>query len=408
MLELHLQRTDDLLTITLGEKSASVSFADVAPTVKTWERIYEDATAYGRNLFEQTFRDDQLRTTLANLPANERLLLVAADPLVAAIPWEYLRDQNDKLLASRLNFVRGIPAAQRHDGFTFASPLEIVAIPVSPVDDQHVLNVEREWKHLVEAVSSINPPKSLILKRMRPPTRAQMGYALSRQGTSIVHFMGHSTSRDGKAFLDFEDARACTHLVDAADFADSLNARVFLVVLNSCLSAAVSTTTPGTVTAFGNIAHERARRGFPYALGMQFELPDAAALVLSPALYGCLLQGYTVEEAVMQTRLVLAEPGKLPNPHWLAGIPVLYTSLRTPAAPLELTTGQPTIQPDPERLQKTCDLTALPPAEHFVGRGNEISAVLDALLSPQARGFVLLHGLGGIGKTSLARGSRAR
>src|SRR5260221_13710793 len=103
MLELHLQRTGDLLTFTLGEKSTSVSFADVAPTVKTWERIYEDAIAYGRKLFEQTFRDEQLRTTLANLPANERLLLVADDPLVAAIPWEYLRDQNDKLLASRLN-----------------------------------------------------------------------------------------------------------------------------------------------------------------------------------------------------------------------------------------------------------------------------------------------------------------
>ena len=48
--------------------------------------------AYGRDLFEKTFRAEQLRTRLASLPANERLLLVADDPLVASIPWEYLRD----------------------------------------------------------------------------------------------------------------------------------------------------------------------------------------------------------------------------------------------------------------------------------------------------------------------------
>ena len=82
---------------------------------------------------------------------------------------------------------------------------------------------------------------------------------------------------------------------------------------------------------------------------------------------------------------------------------MLYTSLRTPAPPLQLTVGQPAIQPDPEQLERTCDLTALPPAEHFLGRGNEISQALDVLLAPNAQGFVLLHGLGGIGKTATAR-----
>jgi tetratricopeptide (TPR) repeat protein len=397
MPEMHLQRTDDTLTVTFGEKSTSLPLADVALNATTWERIYEDAAAYGKDLFEKTFRDEALRTMLADLPANERLLLVAEDPLVAAIPWEYLRDQNNKLLASRLNFVRGLPEARRRGDFSFVDPLEILAIPVSPVDEPRVLNVEREWKNLVESITLDTSPKSLILKRVRPPTRTQLERSLGRRCTSIIHFMGHSTSHDEKALLAFEDARGRSHLVDASDFGDSLNAQVFLVVPNSCLSAIVAT------TEFGNIAHSLVHRGFPYALGMQFILPDQAALVLSQALYEFLLQGNSVEDAVTHTRRSLEEPGKLPNPSWLAGIPVLYTSLRTPAPPLELTAGQPTIQPDPERLQKTCDLTALPPAEHFVGRARELSEVLDALLAPGARGFVLLHGLGGIGKTALAR-----
>ncbi len=59
---------------------------------------------------------------------------------------------------------------------------------------------------------------------------------------------------------------------------------------------------------------------------------------------------------------------------------------------IKLHTGQPTISPDPERLEATCDLTALPQAVHFVGRGKEISTALEKLLAPAARGFVLLHG----------------
>ena len=397
MLELHLQRSGSTLDVILGEYKSSFSLTDVALNATTWEDIYDDAVAYGRELFDKTFRDEQIHTMLANLPTNERLLLVADDPLIAAIPWEYLRDQNNKLLASRLNFVRAIPEAQRRESFSFAGPLEIIAIPSSPVDEPRVLNVEREWKNLVEAVSTATPPKSLTLKRVRPPTRSQLERSLGRQCTSIIHFMGHSTSHDGKAFLAFEDARARSHLIDAADFADSLNSRVFLVVLNSCLSAVVAP------TEFGNIARALVQRGVPYALGMQFILPDDAAQVLSDALYDFLLRGHGVEEAVMHSRRTLEEPSKLVNPAWLTGIPVLYTCLPASAPPFDLETGKPIIQPDIERLQKICDLAALPQAARFVGRNAEISEVLDALLSHRPADFVVLHGLGGIGKTSLAR-----
>jgi tetratricopeptide (TPR) repeat protein len=403
MLELCLQRTGDHLTVALGEHSATFPLAEIVPGASNWQRIYDDAVAYGRDLFDHTFRDEPMRALLANLPANERLVLVAEDPLIANIPWEYLRDQNGKLLAARLNVVRSLPEERRRESFSMAGPLEIVAIPVSPVDEQRVLNTEREWRDLVKAVTVTSPPKSLTLKRVRPPTLTQMERSPGRQGTSIIHFMGHSASRDGKAFLVFEDARARSYLVDAADFADSLHRQVLLVVLNSCLSATVSSTESGTVTEFGNIARMLVDKGVPYALGMQFIVPDTAALVLSRTLYDFLLQQQSVEEAVMHTRRALEEPGKLPNPHWLAGIPVLYTSLRTPAPPLELATEHPAIQPDPVQLEHTCDLIALPPADHFLGRGNEISQALDELLASGAQGFVLLHGLGGIGKTATAR-----
>ena len=398
MPELVLQHTADILEVTFGGHQSTVPWADVAPHAATSQRIYDDAVAFGKALFELVFPDGSLRTALNSLRANERLLLVIDDPLVAAIPWEYLRDSQGKLLASRLTLVRAASEAHHNEALDFTRPLHIVAVPVSPVDDPRPLDTEGEWQRVVSAVSKQG--KSLTLTRVRPPTLDLLERRLTSERMTLVHFMGHSDSRDGKGLLVFEDARARSHLIEAADFAETLAAtNIFLVVLNSCRSAIA-----WDWTTFGNIARGLVREGVPYALGMQFVLPDDAALALSQALYDFLLQGRSIEEAVRRTRRTLERNTALRKTAWLAGIPVLYTSLREhPAGPLQLPDGQPTIQPDPERVLKTCDLTALPQATHFVGRSAEISQALDALLAYGSRDFVVLHGLGGIGKTSLAR-----
>lgn len=397
MVELLLQRAGDQMRVQFGDYQDTVSLSESVLASNPWMHIYKDAVDYGKKLFDTIFPQEEMRSLLASLPRDERLLLVAEDPFLAAIPWEYLRDQEGKLLAARLPLVRGLPENKRRDELVLNRPLEIIAVPVSPVDNNLVLNVENEWNNLINAVKQTNPLQKLTLKRVRPPTRSQLEQAQNRQKQSIIHFMGHGASIDGKTFLAFEDAHARTHLVDAADFAASLEQGVCLVILNSCLSATV------VPTEFGNIARVLVERGIPYVLGMQSTIPDDAALVLSERLYGFLLQGYGIEEAVTRVRRALEEPGKLAYPELLAGIPVLYTNLRIPASPFELPQGKPIIQPDPDHLQKNCNLAALPLAPHFLGRSQEIKQALGILLAPAAKGFVLLHGLGGIGKTSLAR-----
>src|SRR5258708_37825312 len=120
MPDLVLQRTGDTLELPLGEYHSAVSWADIALHETTGQCIYDDAAKYGRDLFGKTFRQDDVRTLLATLPTK--------------------------------------------DNFTFTGSLELIAIPVSPVDDPHVLNTEREWKNLVEAVTVTNPLKSLTKK----------------------------------------------------------------------------------------------------------------------------------------------------------------------------------------------------------------------------------------------------
>ena len=143
--------------------------------------------------------------------------------------------------------------------------------------------------------------------------------------------------------------------------------------------------------------------GVPYALGMQFSLPDDAALAITKSLYDYLLNGRSIEEAARLMRADIEDNARLHNTQWLAGVPVLYTSLREPAPALQLETGQPTLIPDPERLTQTLDLSALSTPQHFFGRADDISETLAALQDTSQRGFVVLHGLGGIGKTTLAR-----
>jgi CHAT domain-containing protein len=240
MLELRLRRTQSTLTVTLGEHTTSIPLESLLPTPSLWQHIYEDAATYGRNLFEQTFPDDPIKTLLTELPTRERLLLIADDQEIAQIPWEYLRDPNNKLLASRLTLVRSVSSPHPTSAYKPSGPLEIIAIPSSPIDEVIHLNVEQEWRHLVKVVTSLSPSKALTLKRLRPPTRSTLSSSLSRQGSSIVHFMGHGTQHEGKTYLGFEDARGRRHLVDVADLVDTLNTQVFLVILNSCLSATVT------------------------------------------------------------------------------------------------------------------------------------------------------------------------
>jgi tetratricopeptide (TPR) repeat protein len=396
MMELVLQRTGSQILVKLGDTEATAALADLVLTESTWQQIHDDAQTYGRRLFQALFSAEQQRMLLAFASTNNRLLLVAEDPLLAAVPWEYLRDQQGKLLASRVPLVRGLPAAQRQGKHSVNEPLEILAVAASPTDTERLMDSEVEWRKLITAITTTVPSRTLTLKRVRPPTREQLKHFQSHQGTTIIHFMGHGICQEGKNFLVFEDMQARSQKVDIVDFVDTLAKRIFLVVLDSCLSAAVGS---GNL---GNLAGSLVQHGIPYALVKQYNLPDDATSMLNETLYSSLLQSRSLEETVMHLRRALEEPSMLAHGHWLAGVPVLYTSLQESGPVLELTSGPAVVEPNPRQLEQTHKLSALSQAPYFIGRQEEIAEAGDVLLAPEAQGFVLLRGLGGIGKTSLA------
>jgi len=402
MPELHLQHVGEQLSITLGEYTSTVVWANIASW--TPEEVFKDAKFYGHTLFEQITGNADLRTALMGLRKNERLVLVAEQPEVAAVPWEYLRfpvnsQLDGLLLATRYNLVRGVIQNCR-DRMELTSTLTIVIIPVSPIDELRVLNTEHEWQNLTEAIR--RQERVLQLIRVRPPTLGAMKRELNAKGTKIVQFMGHSKVEDDKGVLSFEDEVGRSKSIGAVLFANALDKQTFIVILNSCDSAVSSnaSNTQDIPSQLSNIAQSVVREGVPYALGMQFELPNSAAYKISEFLYESLLQERDIEEAVCDMRSKLEQNAMLTNASWLAGVPTLYTNMREPMAAFRLSRGEPLIFPN--LITETRDITALSPVEHFTGRSEQISEALTILLNTSVRGFVVLHGLGGIGKTALA------
>ena len=347
-----------------------------------------DPVTYGQAVYQALFPPDTpTRKRLESDP--DLILLVTSDEELEAIPWEYAYGPNGFVVLD-YPFVRGLPALQRIDTPMLDGGLHIVAVPSNPLDKGvPSLDIEGEWVRLKEVIQEV--PRATILDRVRPPTLEQLRRLVANQRNRIVHFMGHGGQQEAGAILFFENQHGGVAPTTAKDFTRRVKGTVFLVVLNACVSA-----TPGP-TEFSNLAAALAQQKAPYVLGMRFSVADDDARTFSRVLYSELARGSTVEEAVMQSRLALADSN--PNP-WVVGVPVLYTALKTPAAGFDSTVGTPIINEHQPRM----DVGVLTRAEGaFQGRINELKELGYHLTGDQRPSLLTIHGGGGQGKTALAR-----
>jgi tetratricopeptide (TPR) repeat protein len=213
---------------------------------------------------------------------------------------------------------------------------------------------------------------------------------VANQRNRVVHFMGHGGQHQTGAILCFEKENGALHRVTAREFVMRVRGSVFLVTLNACVSA-----TPGS-TNFSNLAAALVRQKTPYALGMRLSIHDDDARSFSRSFYSELASGVSVEEALFQARLTLANSPR----SWVIGVPVLYTALTTPAAGFTSIEGASTVK----EHQPPIEATALPRAEGaFQGRIDELKQLGDLLTGDHRPRLVTIHGAGGQGKTALAR-----
>jgi tetratricopeptide (TPR) repeat protein len=372
-----------------GQDSHTFDLSAISPlTFSETQDHPADPIHYGTMLYHALFRSETLASqSLAAAP--ERIVLVASDPSLDAIAWEYLYGPTG-FLVQECHVVRALPPEQRIQPVTLNTGLHIVAIPSNPLSSRvAALNIDAEWQRLTEMVNAL--PFALTLERTRPPTLKQLRTILVGQHSWVVHFMGHGGQQSDGAILSFEKDNGDLDLVEAKDFAFCVRGTTFLVTLNACDSAA-----PGD-TSLSNLASTLVRQKIPYALGMRFRIPDPDALLFSRTFYTDLVSGSSVEEALLQARLTLARESPRP---WVVGVPVLYTSLATPTAGFVRKEGRPIVLEHQPRKE----VSALPRAEGlFQGRREDLLHLGTVLTGDNRPRILTLHGGGGQGKTALAR-----
>ncbi|RDE48755.1 MAG: CHAT domain-containing protein [Candidatus Accumulibacter meliphilus] len=179
--------------------------------------------------------------------------------------------------------------------------------------------------------------------------------------------------------------------------------RIPIAVLNACQSAMIN---EQAEDAFASVATALLRAGVRSVVAMGYSLYVSGAKQFLPAFYRQLFLTGSVAEATRGGRqAMLAHPqrrGEIELQDWL--VPVLYQQ-----DPLQLEfakqvrTGQPAPEPEPEsKIPKAAQVEASGAPHGVIGRD---SAVLELeRASRRAPAGLLLHGLGGVGKTTLARG----
>jgi len=383
------------------------------------QRIERGLGRWGLQLYDALFTVPDNRALLSQLlasPEPRRLTIATRDPALLRLPWELLTDDAGSL-AQRLSVRRQLEEPKEVKPVLAQLPLRILYI-VSRPSGAGFIDPRLTAKALLDALEPLGA--NVRVDFCRPPTVERMEEMLSiRQEAGdpydIVHFDGHGnfSQEEQVGVLYFEEpavafGRAAADPVSAIDLGDLLASySIRLVLLEACRTATVSPT-----TVFGSVAPSLIDAGVGSVLAMSHTVHVEATRVLMDCFYRELVQGATIDEAVSAARKALRDnPSRwlkagpdgrtielqdwfLPHLYYRAGEEALVPSSAHPGA--EGTSGDGHRSP---ATREEAGAFPPPPQFGFRGRARELH-VLERRF--QAERGLVLHAMGGMGKTALA------
>jgi hypothetical protein len=390
------------------------------PNTLRAERVLHELREWGTEAFRALFSSAEAVRVLAAEQATGyadlNLRVQSNAPGVLSWPWEALRDPQAHVVAITCHIERRLAdvlPVQRASGVAASSALNILMVTARPFRGD--VSYRAVTRPLMETIAAGKLRANVHV--LRPPTFANLCEHLrERKGHyHVLHFDGHGDFGQGPAgggavpggrvmfggpqgVLVFEDEKHGADHVSADTLSGLLlECGVPLVVPNACRSATVE---PGADDPFASVAAALVRAGVPSVVAMTYSLTVSGAKLFVPAFYGELLGSRAVAGATRAGRQAMfADKTR----RWAAGtfeledsmIPVLYNQRAVPlavaATEAEQEDERPPL-PDEVLEQDPCG---------FIGRDAELLDLERAMLGNAPA--ILLTGLGGVGKTTLAK-----
>ncbi len=345
---------------------------------------------------------------LAAKDGEKLLTIVSQDPAVLALPWELLRTPRGSLVLVDVSIRRQFPNTKAGEAPSVGIPLRVLLV-VSRPTDAGFIDPRTSARPMLDALERLGG--NVALSFCDPPTLAELNRRLaaarkSRQPFHVVHFDGHGVylKDTGVGALCFEKADATKDLVSGGDLGELLAAmQVPLALLEACQTADLSD------TVFGSVAPALLRHGVGSVVAFSHSVTVTGATILVQALYQALCDGDAVGEALIAGRRALqANPARrighrqhIDLRDW--HIAQLY---QVGADPVLVPGGAPARAGGSPLHRGRAPDRRFPPAPiyGFTGRAHDLLRLRRALRKHPA---VVVHGGGGMGKTSLA-GEAAR
>ncbi|QBE65800.1 tetratricopeptide repeat protein [Pseudoduganella lutea] len=386
------------------------------PNQQRAERVTTALKEWGIQAFNALFGQDKARDwyrdATRSAHAELHLIITSDDARVLAWPWEALHDPlvGDLALHCRierqLQYLEDPP--EPHPALSRES-IGILLVTARPYDaDVGYRSISRP---LVELIHKENLPARV--KLLRPPTFDQLRAELQANPGAyhIVHFDGHGgfgieSDKTGQKLkgaqgqLIFEQHDGSEAFVTGELLSQLLREhRIPIAVLNACQSATLDAEAED---AFASVATSLLKAGVRSVVAMGYSLYVSAAREFLPPFYRRLFESGSVADATRAGRQALvAHPERRSGfalQDWL--VPVLYQQ-----QPLHFKFTKQThvethasefVIPEAARL----DTSETPYG--LIGRDSAVLALERASRRPPAA--LLVHGMGGVGKTTLVRG----
>ena len=353
---------------------------------KLFQRVL--AGAVGELWAEQrkTHKRKGLRLVLRIHPKSARELL--------KLPWEYLHDGEGFLALDRHTPVSRIPwdvEFEAAEPLTESLRMLVMISAPNGLSDNELLDTSKEEDLILESTREAQKQGRLEIVFAENATLDTLQDELCDYDPHILHFVGHGVYDPLKdhGILLMEDTHGNRQEVGNQQFADLLvqhGHSLRMVFLSACELAKVANT-----SGFAALGEHLLEKGIPAVLSMQYSVFNRSAMAFGSAFYQ-----YSMSKPLQDAAVLARVAMQKGSPNGIDfGTPVLY--LNDPNC-LQVSKEVRT-----EAKERAFELGEVPVAKRFVGRASDLRLLMTHL-DPDKDDWraVVIHGLGGMGKTALA------